>query len=64
MATIDRVIEKLNGLTAEQQEEVLRLVEYLGRHGASNHRTDPFGLLGKLNLDVTAADIDAVWREL
>ena len=64
MATVDQVIDKLNALTPEQQEQVLELVEFLAHQRPNGWRKDPFGLLGHLNLDISAEDIDSVRREV
>jgi hypothetical protein len=65
MSTAQRVIAKLHQLTAEQQAEVLRLVESLAKRARRDgKRVNPMGLLADLNLRIGPEEIDQARREM
>lgn len=65
MSTKQKVIAQLDGLSPQQQAEVLRLIECFAKAGSqTGHPTSPFGLWSDLKVDISAEDIDHARRDV
>lgn len=63
MTTRIRILQEFSQLSGEEQADVLRLVESLGKAGTSNGvATNSFGLWADLGVDLSAADIDLTFH--
>ena len=65
MTIEDQVVEKLRGLPAEKQKEVLEFVDSLSEPNATNQpRRSLRGLWKDLNVQITEEDIAEARREM